>query len=206
MSVHLFTKDILFYQRLLASMGFYSDKIDGEWGPNTDNADKIFQDESRKLRDKFGELDNRTEVNITTLHIKAQFLARRFLSDLASVGFGRSVKIISGTRTYEEQNKLYAKGRFGNIGPKVTNARGGYSNHNFGIAWDIGIFDGGKYLDGDSQEEIQWYISAAETANLDGLDWGGNWTTFKDRPHYEVKTGLTTEQKKNKFEDGTLSF
>lgn len=54
----------------------------------------------------------------------------------------------SGLRTYEEQNALYAQGRTA-PGNKVTNAKGGFSNHNFGIAFDIGIFEGAKYL-GDS--------------------------------------------------------
>ncbi len=57
------------------------------------------------------------------------------------------IKIISGTRTHmQEQDALYARRRTA-PGPRVTNARGGYSNHNFGIAWDIGLFRGGKYLE-----------------------------------------------------------
>ncbi|MEO8506247.1 MAG: hypothetical protein ABI593_01300 [Betaproteobacteria bacterium] len=38
------------------------------------------------------------------------------------------------------QDAPYRQGRLGNPGPRVTNARDGQSNHNFGIAWDIGIF------------------------------------------------------------------
>jgi len=55
------------------------------------------------------------------------------------------MKIISGLRTYAEQDALYAQGR-AKTGPKVTNARGGYSNHNFGIAFDVGVFEGNRYL------------------------------------------------------------
>lgn len=39
---------------------------------------------------------------------------------------------------------LYRQGRT-NPGPKVTPA--GYSNHNFGVAFDVGIFMGDKYLE-----------------------------------------------------------
>ena len=46
--------------------------------------------------------------------------------------------------SYTEQNDLYKRGSFGNPPPKVTNARGGQSNHNFGIAWDGGVFENGK--------------------------------------------------------------
>jgi peptidoglycan LD-endopeptidase CwlK len=38
--------------------------------------------------------------------------------------------------------------------------------------------------------------------NLAGLDWGGNWTTFVDRPHYQLKTGKKTSQVKTLFEAG----
>lgn len=37
-------------------------------------------------------------------------------------------RLICGLRTYDEQDKLYAKR------PRVTNARGGQSMHNFGVA------------------------------------------------------------------------
>ena len=37
---------------------------------------------------------------------------------------GINAKIISGTRTYAEQNNLFRQGRFGNPGPIVTKAKG----------------------------------------------------------------------------------
>lgn len=40
-----------------------------------------------------------------------------------------------GTRTVEEQNRLFAQGRTA-PGPKVTDAKGGLSTHNYGIATD----------------------------------------------------------------------
>ena len=94
---------------------------------------------------------------------------------------GINIKIISGLRTYEEQDALYAKGRPDN-GPTVTNAKGGQSNHNFGIAFDIGIFEGGKYL-GNSPK----YKAVGVLAMDLGLEWGGNWKSFKDEPHYQLR-------------------
>lgn len=46
-----------------------------------------------------------------------------------------------GYRSIEEQNALYAQGRTkpGNI---VTNAKRGQSNHNYGIAFDVAIWNG----------------------------------------------------------------
>lgn len=206
MSAPMFADDVIFYQRLLASMGYYKDTIDGKWGRNTTKADDAFNADSRALRAQFGELDARSEKNIATLHIKAQKLARRFLGDLAAAGFGRQAKVLSGTRTYAEQNRLYAQGRFGNKGPVVTKARGGQSNHNFGIAWDIGLFHDGAYLDGDTASEVKWYEKAAATASLEGLDWGGDWKGFRDIPHYEVETGKTVKEKRALFEKGALAL
>lgn len=206
MSAPLFRDDVEFYQRLLASMGFYRDRIDGDWGPNTDAADQAFEAASRALRSQFGELDARSEGNLATLHIVAQRRLREFMARLRDARFARVVRVLSGTRTYAEQNRLFAKGRFGNPGPRVTNARGGSSNHNFGIAWDIGIFDGGEYLDGDTADESRWYDRAAEAGLAAGLDWGGNWTTFTDKPHYEVQTGLSVGQKRELFERGQLAL
>src|SRR5205807_8756277 len=40
-----------------------------------------------------------------------------------------------------------------NFADYTVNARGGQSNHNFGIAWDVGILDDGKYLTGNSSKE-----------------------------------------------------
>ena len=83
---------------------------------------------------------------------------------------------------------------------KVTNARGGESNHNFALAWDIGIFNNGAYLG-----ESPLYDAAAQivlAAGIAGLEWGGNWKTFQDRPHYQIKSPHTTKQIRPLFESG----
>jgi hypothetical protein len=46
-------------------------------------------------------------------------------------------------RSFAEQDALYAQGRT-KPGKIVTKARGGFSNHNFGVAFDIGVFKGGS--------------------------------------------------------------
>lgn len=82
---------------------------------------------------------------------------------------------------YAEQDALYAKGRTA-PGPKVTNARAGYSNHNFGIAFDIGVFEGTRYLC-DSPK-----YKAVGALGMDlGLEWGGSWKTIVDQPHYPLR-------------------
>ncbi len=94
---------------------------------------------------------------------------------------GITIQIISGLRSYDEQNALYAKGRTAG-GSKVTNAPGGYSNHNFGVAFDIGVFDGAKYV----EESPRYKVVGALGMEL-GLEWGGNWKTIEDQPHFQLR-------------------
>ena len=137
--------------------------------------------------------DERSERNIATLLPQVQPLARALIESAAAIGI--AIKVISGTRTYEEQNALYEQGR-SKPGRIVTNARGGYSNHNFGVAFDIGVFEGGRYL-----EESPLYEKVGILGESLGLEWGGRWK-FKDAPHFQLKTGLTLEQARERVRRG----
>lgn len=192
-----FKADIIYSQRFLSCCGLYNDKIDGLYGNNSRKAEDAFNKLFVSYADTYGRFDDRTEGIISTLQPKSQIAARKFMKLASKAPF--TVKLISGTRTYAEQNVLYNKR------PKVTNARGGYSNHNFGIAWDIGIFVGGKYYTGRTKKETQAYLDLSELVmptlgNL--LTWGGNWRSFKDFPHYEVKTNKSIAQVRKLFEAG----
>src|SRR5687768_17388797 len=144
MSAPFTREDILFTQRLLKSQGLYLGRLDGSWGPKTEAASLAAEARSNQIAAQFGSFDSRSETNIRTLNLKAQEAARVFLGAFVNEN-AYTVKIISGNRTYAEQNLLYAQGRT-KPGDIVTNSRGGQSNHNFGIAWDVGIFVKGKYL------------------------------------------------------------
>jgi peptidoglycan L-alanyl-D-glutamate endopeptidase CwlK len=199
MSFRLFGDDVTEFQRLLKSSGLLKKQIDGVWGPDTDQAATAFEHFYEAIKVSDGAFDARSEGCIVTLNPKAQTLARACLHAIRKNGI--DARIISGTRSYEEQDKLFRQGRFGNPGQVVTNARGGQSNHNFGIAWDIGIFDPkGKYLTNSPP-----YLKAgkiAMTAGIAHLEWGGNWRTFKDQPHYQFATGLSISQIRARFEAG----
>jgi len=200
MSYVLFGDDVVFYQRLLKIQGLYNGKLDGIWGKKTDKASNVFEAESEKIMEKYGYFDSRTEGNIVGLTLPAQILAREFMTRL--IDNGVNAKIISGTRTYEAQNKLFRQGRYGNPGKIVTKARGGRSNHNFGIGWDIGIFTKtGGYSKRDKD-----YVEAAEIAMVDELEWGGDWKRFRDPPHYQVATGYDLKIIQAKFEAGDTLF
>ena len=198
MSAQLFAADVVFLQRFLKCCSVYNGTINGEWNQTTDNAATTFDSMSDQIASELGTFDTRSERCIRTLQPKAQREARAFLRRVRDAGI--EARVISGTRTYAEQDALYRKGRYGDTSPIVTKARGGRSNHNFGIAWDIGVFLGGAYL-GNSP----LYARAAQVGKVQGIDWGGDWTSFVDQPHYELSTGMTLAVVRTNFENG-LSF
>ena len=197
MSYELFGDDVLFFQRLLKAEGLYKKRLDGIWGKFTEKASNKFNKKSERIEERIGLFDQRTEKNIQSLALKAQVEARHFMLRLLDNGI--DVKIISGTRTYEEQNQLYRQGRYGNPGKIVTKARGGRSNHNFGIAWDIGIFT----ASGEYSRSKKKYADASKYGLSDKLEWGGHWKSFPDTPHYQLKTKYPSiKLVRNKFEKG----
>ena len=196
MSDRLFSGDVLFLQRLLSCCGLYTDKLDGDFGKHTSDAEAAFDARCQAIAQSEGAFDARSEGNIRSLQLVAQPLARRSLKALKAAGL--DARIISGTRSYDEQNALFRQGRFGNPGARVTNARGGQSWHNFGLAWDIGLFEGGKYV-----TDAKKYKAAAAHGKVAGLEWGGDWKTFPDVPHYQVGAeGRSISSARATFEKG----
>lgn len=121
----------------------------------------------------------RSERVIATLHARVQPYARSLYFKAREHGL--TINIISGLRSYAEQDALYAQGRT-RAGKKVTNARGGYSNHNFGIAFDVGLFEHNQYLG-----ESPMYKAVGALGEELGLEWGGNWRTLVDQPHFQLR-------------------
>ncbi|WP_379161398.1 M15 family metallopeptidase [Paenibacillus sp. sgz5001063] len=114
-----------------------------------------------------------------------------------SYAAGIPIVITQGLRTFAEQNALYEQGRTkpGNV---VTNARGGHSNHNFGVAIDFALLtnDGRTVswdtkLDGDRDGLADWNEVVALAKAL-GFAWGGDFKSIYDAPHFEMTFGLST--------------
>ena len=187
--------DVVFEQRFLKCAGLYRGRIDAIWGPLTNAADVAFHVAAEKIACRLGRFDARSERHIASLQLPAQEAARRFLDRASTARI--DVRIISGTRSYAEQDALYRRGRYGHPGPRVTNARGGQSRHNFGIAWDIGVFEGGRYL-----TDPEPYERVGAIALEDSIAWGGHWRRFIDRPHYELALGLSVAELRRRFEAG----
>lgn len=170
--------DPTFWQRFLKCAGFYHDTIDGDFGMNSAQAAHDFEQQWVAIANETGSFDGPSESNIQTLLPAAQRQAREFMN--AVLASGTTIKIISGTRTFAEQDRLFRQGR-DLPGPRVTNARAGTSNHNFRVAWDIGVFENGQY-----RGESPHYRAVSNIGKGFGLEWGGDWASFPDEPHFQV--------------------
>jgi peptidoglycan L-alanyl-D-glutamate endopeptidase CwlK len=179
-------------------------EVDGIFGPRTAAAvlAELHKDSSDGHRPPLQELDARTRATIATLDVKAQaaFTTFALLAKATAATFGCDYVAISGHRTWEEQDELFRRV------PQVTRAKGGYSNHNFGIAADFAVFRGKVYLD-ESKPELARKVHTACAAHAKdcGLEWGGDWKRMKDFPHYEMRTALTMAEKRKVYQEkGTV--
>lgn len=113
-------------------------------------------------------------------------------------------------RTPEEQAALFRKR------PKVTNANAWQSIHNYGLAFDIvllydndgnGTFEEASWSlkkDIDNDKTPEW-MEVTNYFKSKGWTWGGDWTSFKDAPHFEKNFGLTWKQMKAKITNGAFT-
>ena len=141
-------------------------------------------------------MDNITRQRIEKLHPVVRKETKTIIDECDKALTGRAkVRITQGLRTFQEQDDLYAIGRT-KPGKKVTNAKGGQSIHNYGFAVDICMIIDGKTAswdtvkDWDNDKVADWYECVKIFAKY-GWDWGGNWKTFKDLPHFEKKSLIT---------------
>jgi peptidoglycan LD-endopeptidase CwlK len=97
--------------------------------------------------------------------------------------------VVSGLRSAAEQQALYAQGRT-TPGHIITNARAGYSMHNYGLAIDVVPYQVGQ------AGALNWNPATPQfqrmVAALKGqeLEWGGDWKGgLGDFDHFQL-TGL----------------
>lgn len=121
--------------------------------------------------------------DINELHPTLKRGAEEFIRRMNELGY--PVGISSTYRDNEAQDKLYAQGRTepGNI---VTNAKGGESIHNYRLAFDVF-----KNISGEAYSDAQFFEDAGRIWKEMGGEWGGDWTSFQDRPHLQYTGGLT---------------
>ena len=127
--------------------------------------------------------------SIDDLNPLVRHLAQRHIEECKKVGI--DLLIYCTYRDNEAQNDLYSQGRTkpGNI---VTNARGGDSAHNYRIAYDCVPLVNGKA----AWSNTALYKQVAEIGKKLGLEWAGDWKSFKEFPHFQYTGGLTIAELK----------
>jgi len=130
-------------------------------------------------------MDSSTKDRISKLHPLVREEMNLIISECNAVLNGNSqVRITQGLRTFAEQDALYKQR------PKVTNAKGGQSVHNYGFAVDICLIIDGKTASWDTHKDwdkdgVADWDECVRIFAKHGWSWGGNWTSFKDMPHFD---------------------
>ena len=124
---------------------------------------------------------------ITDLHPRMRGLFIQFDSAMQAAKIDYIVTCTF--RDSVEQQKLYNQGRT-KPGSIVTNAKPGQSKHNFMMdnnpaskAFDIVIMKNGKP---DWDVKNPDWKRAGEIGKRVGLEWAGDWVSFKEYPHFQL--------------------
>jgi peptidoglycan L-alanyl-D-glutamate endopeptidase CwlK len=110
------------------------------------------------------------------------------------------IRIVQGFRTFDEQNALFKKR------PKVTNATAGQSIHNYGLAIDFCLLINNTEISWNDTKDLDHdgiadWLEVVTVFARKGWTWGGNWKTFKDKPHLEKTFANTWQSLLKKYND-----
>lgn len=128
--------------------------------------------------------------DLKDLHPHVRLLALDFIEQCRKENI--DVLIYCTYRSNQEQDDLYAQGRT-KPGKIVTYARGGQSRHNHtlkdrpaSLAFDCVPLRGGKPVWGRTlPEDLKLWQKVGKIGKSVGLKWAGDWTRFKEFPHFE---------------------
>jgi len=132
-------------------------------------------------------------------------------------------------RSQEEQAAYYAQGRLplevtnelrlkAKLGPLtnkenhrfVTKAKTVWDSfHAYGLAFDVAICDTYGKISWDTEGDwnsdgISDWVNLGNLGESIGLEWGGNWSSFRDLPHFQYRMGNTIASLRVKNEKNIL--
>jgi hypothetical protein len=134
------------------------------------------------------------------------------------------VAMFEGFRSFERSDYLYSMGRtmpstapcnHGGItrtpgsckehplGATVTNAKGGSSWHNFGLAAD-NVFDADPVKAGPQWTWNGPYPKLGALGQSMGLEWAGAWKSFRETAHFQNTYGLQLTEAQELYRQGGL--
>jgi len=173
-----------------------------ETAPETVSEEKPPKEAKKNLKE-----DPVTLKRIENLHPKIRKEAKEIYKNILERNV--SVRFTDTLRTFKEQENLYAKGRT-KSGKIVTHAKAGGSYHNYGLAIDFCLMlKGGKEVswdrnkDTDADNKKDWDEVVAAFKHF-GWEWGGDWSNFKDYPHFQKTLGYSTAELFKKFNNKEL--
>ena len=144
-------------------------------------------------------LDNITLERIEQAHPKIKGELMTYYKEINSkLPYNVRLRFSHVYRTAKEQDALF------NQKPKVTNAKGWQSIHNYGLAFDIVLLydkDGNGTFETASwtiDEHWQMIVSYFKSK---GYEWGGDWK-FKDAPHFQKSFGFDWKTLKARYDKG----
>jgi peptidoglycan L-alanyl-D-glutamate endopeptidase CwlK len=158
-------------------------------------------------------------ARINKMHPLARQPARNFIN--AAEKKGIQLRVTDTLRTFLEQANLYAIGcsccscGIGRTKPGsiVTNAKPGESYHNYGLALDVVEIKNGILIGivicsvcnsigyKPDYPLARWKEIGALGKSF-GFEWGGDWITFRDLPHFQITFGYTVTQLMAKYNAG----
>ncbi len=144
-----------------------------------------------------------TSRKIDDLKTPAKIRAFKFLSEAKQRGI--DVLVTCTLRDKEAQDAIFAEGRSREEldraglfhveprpGPIRTNAKGGESFHQYGVALDVVPLRAGKPVWGDvaAQDRALWR-ELGEIGEACGLEWAGRWQgRLREMAHFQYTAGL----------------
>lgn len=160
-------------------------------------------------------MDKITLDRILLIHPKLREEVGSIYKEICNAINGKSLCRFAYTlRSFSEQDALYAQGRTVPDTKIVTNAKGGQSYHNYGLAIDIVMVydkDGNSSyesaswdtkidFDGDGKSDWQEVVQIFKRF---GWEWGGEWK-FTDMPHFQKTLGFSIMDLQAKYNKKTL--
>ena len=154
---------------------------------------------NKETLDSLAKIDGRNKK----VHLMLEF--RKKMAALAErlAARGMDALITDGFRTFAEQDAIFAQGRT-KPGDIVTKARGGESNHNYGMACDLyPVIDGHVFTKPTANNkhrflEIQQAI--IDEAEGVGLISGTTFGSLGDKPHVQILPENVFNAKRKAFE------
>ena len=144
-------------------------------------------------------MDTITLKRIDLLHPILRTEAHKMYEEMWKALRGRAIPRFSHTlRTIKEQDALYQLGRT-KAGKIVTNAKGGQSYHNHGLAIDLVLIIDGKEASWDTLKDydgdkVSDWMECVSIFKKFGYEWGGEWKSFRDQPHFQHTFGQSLVQ------------